>query len=211
MIRKKIHLTLGVVIFWLCTLMVNTVTAQEHADSSAFLLSQDSVVWQVTVADTALTVPPDSLIPLPAGNYLLKLRPINDHLWQRKGFQMRAELYAGDTLKIAAPKVTLPAFPLRSYKINPHPMRNFWAKVRFRNTRQYSKPVLLSTAVLTNWLAFYLKRKADDNYRKYQQTSGLSEMKNFYDKTRQLDLYSNISLSVSAASLLSFFYLIIEE
>ncbi len=182
-----------------------------HAQSGAFLSLRDSVAWQVVSGDTTVKLQPDNLLPFPAGEHLLDLRPLNDHLWQQRGFQMKALLQSGDTLQIIPPAVELPSFPPQSFKIIPQDRNGLLAQLGIRKTNLLSRPILLSATVITNWLAFYLKRQADESYRKYNRTSDLSAMNHYYAKTRQLDLYSNIALTVSAASLLTFFYLLIEE
>jgi len=77
--------------------------------------------------------------------------------------------------------------------------------------RKYSKPVLAATAISTNWLSFYLKRKADGYYDKYEGSSNSSKIKHFYDRTEQYDLYSSLMLGVSTAATAAFFYYLISD
>jgi hypothetical protein len=77
--------------------------------------------------------------------------------------------------------------------------------------RKYLKPGLAVTAVASNWLSFYLKRKADDYYDKYHSSSDLNRMNRYYDRTEQFDLYSAVMLGVSTAATVTFFYLLLSD
>lgn len=77
--------------------------------------------------------------------------------------------------------------------------------------KRYLKPGLVVTAITTNWLSFYLKRKADDYYDKYQSSSEVSRINHYYDKTEQFDMYSSVLLGVSTAATASFLYLLLTD
>jgi len=73
------------------------------------------------------------------------------------------------------------------------------------------KTGLIFSAIAANWFSFYLKRQADDYYKKYRSASDLSKINNSYDKSKQFDTYSSILLGVSAAALSSYIYLTLTE
>jgi len=77
--------------------------------------------------------------------------------------------------------------------------------------RKYSKPILAATSITSNWLSFYLKRKADDYYDKYKASSNSSKISKYYDRTEQCDLYASVMLGVSTAATAAFFYYLIKE
>ncbi len=69
------------------------------------------------------------------------------------------------------------------------------------HTKMKSKFLLLTGTVVTNWLAFYLKNLADDNYEKYRTTGNPQLMNSYWDKTQKYDRLSDISIGVSYAFL----------
>ena len=64
-------------------------------------------------------------------------------------------------------------------------------------------------SVLSSWAAFYFKREADKNYNKYLEEGNTSKMNYYYDTTKKLDTYSDISITVSLASLGTYMYFLI--
>lgn len=77
------------------------------------------------------------------------------------------------------------------------------------HTRLKSKFLFLSGSVLTNWLAFYFKNLADDNYNKYLTTSNPQLMDKYWDKTQKFDRFSDISIGVSYALLGGLIYTVL--
>jgi hypothetical protein len=77
--------------------------------------------------------------------------------------------------------------------------------------RKYAKPILAATSITTNWLSFYLKRKADDYYDKYKTSSNSEKIKKYYDRTERFDLYASIMLGVSTAATTAFFYYLVKD
>jgi hypothetical protein len=69
------------------------------------------------------------------------------------------------------------------------------------HTKMKSKFLLLTGTVVTNWLAFYLKNLADENYEKYQTTGNPQLMNTYWNKTQKYDRLSDISIGISYAFL----------
>lgn len=64
-------------------------------------------------------------------------------------------------------------------------------------------------SLISSWAAFYFKREADKNYRKYLNEGNPDLMKKYFDKTNRFDSFSDISISVSVASLGTYMYFLI--
>jgi hypothetical protein len=64
-------------------------------------------------------------------------------------------------------------------------------------------------SLLSSWAAFYFKREADKYYAKYPRVGDVSLMNKYYNKTKRFDTYSDISISVSVASLGTYMYFLI--
>ncbi len=99
-------------------------------------------------------------------------------------------------------------FAIRTWEIASQQKKPSFIK-RHLGFENWQKPALIFTAVVSNWLSFYLKREADDAYQRYRTTSDLSEMQRFYNRTRDLDHLSSMMLGVSVISLSGYFYLLI--
>ena len=64
-------------------------------------------------------------------------------------------------------------------------------------------------SLLSSWAAFYFKREADKNYNKYLQEGNSELLNKYYNKTKRFDTYSDISISVSLASLGTYIYFLL--
>lgn len=167
--------------------------------------------WNITLNDS-LTVLSDSCIALPAGKYTLAAHPVNDTHWP--GILVRDSLSVsqGDTLTFhlnrekEIVKVTKPgAMPLR---INTKFFRTSdQAPVFSMNLKRG----LLVGAIAANWLSFYLKRRADSYYSRYQSVNNLSQIRNNYHRSQQFDNLSSAFLGLSVAALGTYIYLIVNE
>lgn len=80
---------------------------------------------------------------------------------------------------------------------------NFW--------RKHRRPLLLVATVSSNWLAFYLKRQADQAYDTYLRSGKINDMNREYELSQTLDGVSNVFLGISTASMLGFFYTIYQD
>lgn len=77
--------------------------------------------------------------------------------------------------------------------------------------KTHYKAGLAATAVVSNWLSFYMKRRADDYYRKYQCSSSLDRINYYYDRTERYDRYASILLGVSTAATTTYLYILIRK
>lgn len=73
------------------------------------------------------------------------------------------------------------------------------------------KTSLLVTSFVTSWASFYLKRAADNSYKKYLRTGKPNEMRKYFDQTERYDNWSDVALTVSVASLGTFIYYLLSE
>ena len=64
-------------------------------------------------------------------------------------------------------------------------------------------------SLVSSWAAFYFKREADKNYSKYLREGNPVLMNQYFDKTNRFDTYSDISISISVASLGTYMYFLI--
>lgn len=79
------------------------------------------------------------------------------------------------------------------------------AQVRYRRLT-YG---LWGMAILTGLAAVHFKDRADEKYQRYLQAGSLKDMNRYFNDTRRLDRYSNISLgAVQGCFVLSFYFLI---
>jgi hypothetical protein len=69
----------------------------------------------------------------------------------------------------------------------------------------------IAVSLLSSWAAFYFKREADKYYNKYTHIGDVALMNKYYDKTKKFDTFSDISISVSIASLGTYMYFLIFE
>lgn len=82
----------------------------------------------------------------------------------------------------------------------------------FPKTKQeYTRRGLLTTAILTNWVSFYLKRRADDYYGKYRRASNIRKLTSYYNQTAEFDRFSNAMLLVSGVALTAYLYFIFSD
>jgi hypothetical protein len=56
---------------------------------------------------------------------------------------------------------------------------------------------ILGGAVFSSWVAFVLRKKANDSYEQYARARSQRDIQKFWDQTRKYDLWANISLGVS--------------
>lgn len=80
-----------------------------------------------------------------------------------------------------------------------------------QNRGTYTRRGTLAAAILANWAAFYLRRRADDYYGKYRRANRLKDIQTFYDKTAEFDRYSNAMLVVSGVALSTYLYFLFSD
>jgi len=77
--------------------------------------------------------------------------------------------------------------------------------------RSLIKPGLIGGAIVFNWLSFYLKRRADKFYTRYQRTSSINRMNSYYDQSNRYDRFSDAALVLSVSCLSVFLYLLLTD
>ncbi|RLD16946.1 hypothetical protein DRI50_00620 [candidate division KSB1 bacterium] len=194
-------------VFWLLLFTFSSaVRSQQKAigfialpDSNVLVLTHDKPILQ------ANKQPAQSVLALPAGSQRLKLIFLNNRRWNNWAIDTTLSIPVADTLFLQSiqhsqkPEVTFTRIDLKENS------------GQSRQPKHWLKPGLAATTILSNWASFYLKRRADDYYRKYRHTSDLHQIKTYYDRTRLFDHFSNALLTVSVASLSGFLYLLITE
>ncbi len=88
---------------------------------------------------------------------------------------------------------------------------SFFGGLLPKTKRDYTRSGLMVTAVLSNWVSFYLKRQADTYYGKYRHSVSLKDINYYYDKTSAFDRYSNALLIVSGVALSAYLYLLFSD
>lgn len=144
------------------------------------------------------------------GKHNLLIQPLNNKNWMT-GLQSR-DIFVeeSDTLRI---RPIVPSFK-RSYLLTDETHQRTALSFTHRDKpgrQRYIKPALLATAVAANWASFYIKRKADDYYDIYRETSNLNRMERYYNRAGDYDVYANIMLGVSAAALTAYFYYLMTD
>ncbi len=183
------------------------------------LLGQQSFRAFLLVPDTTVKVQADSNVVLWSAVYdstqvfafnrsrvTLRLLFPNDHRWNNWAKDTTLVFTASDTLTLNLTQLQSPY----------HLMFRQWNVQigRQRNTsvyRTYLKPGLAALAIATNWASFYLKRKADDYYRRYHATSNLSKINEYYRQTQKFDRYSEIMLGISITGFTAYFALLLHD
>lgn len=179
---------------------------------SGYISIPDSGLWQITIDDTLKYIAGDTIISIIPGEHVLEIQPINNKNWMSEAQSWDIFVEDSDTLII---NPIIPFFR-KSYLLKGESSQNKTQKLivthkMTSHRKKYIKPALLATAVATNWASFYIKRKADDYYDVYRETSNLDRMERYYDKAGDYDVYANIMLGVSAAALTAYFYYLLTD
>ncbi|MBN1408793.1 MAG: hypothetical protein JW956_13435 [Calditrichaceae bacterium] len=177
---------------------------------TAYISIPDSGSWQITIDDSLQFITDDTIIAIMPGKHNLLIQPLNNKNWMT-GLQSR-DIFVeeSDTLRI---RPIVPSFK-RSYLLTDETHQRTALSFTHRDKpgrQRYIKPALLATAVAANWASFYIKRKADDYYDIYRETSNLNRMERYYNRAGDYDVYANIMLGVSAAALTAYFYYLMTD
>lgn len=179
---------------------------------TAHISITDSILWKITIDDSLQYITGDTVLSIAPGQHDLFLQPINNRNWMIGAQSREVFVQEAETLKV---NYLIPSFKIR-YLLQDESYQNKTNKLLVRHkkrTRQqkYIKPVLLTTAIAANWASFYIKRKADDYYDIYRETSNLDRMEKYYSRAADYDVYANILLGVSAAALTAYFYYLMTD
>ncbi|MEJ2544764.1 MAG: PQQ-binding-like beta-propeller repeat protein [Calditrichaceae bacterium] len=179
---------------------------------TAYISIPDSGLWQITIDDSLNYVAGDTVISILPGKHDIEIQPINNKNWMAEAQSWDIFVEDSDTLII---NPIIPSFK-KSYLLENESSQNKIKKLmvtrKKKSKRQkYIKPALLATAVATNWASFYIKRKADDYYDIYRESSDLDRMEKYYNRAGDFDAYANIMLGVSAAALTIYFYYLMTD
>jgi hypothetical protein len=131
----------------------------------------------------------------------LGLTPVTIMFEQYRGKELRLEKngFESKTFTLSEPKSYL--FKLEPIKLAQANEESGSFLHSMFHTKMKSKFLLLTGTVVTNWLAFYLKNLADENYNKYRTTGNPQRMNAYWDKTQKYDRLSDISIGISYAFL----------
>jgi hypothetical protein len=178
-----------------------------------YLQIPDTTKWQAQLNDSLVSNSPVNIITLSPGMYSLVLSPKNIKDWRVVSIRQEITIVAGDTLVPELSEIPLDNAVIHDFRINTetHIQSPVIFSDKNRKSNRYFRPVLILTAVTSNWAAFYLKRKADDYYSAYTKTSDLSKIQKNYDRAAQFDVYSTVMLGVSAGTLLTYMYLLLTD
>ncbi|MCB0283126.1 MAG: hypothetical protein KDF60_11150 [Calditrichaeota bacterium] len=182
-------------------------------DQKAFLEFESGKEWIIQVNDS-LTMQTGKVYNLQEGKYHFKARPAISYNWPSILVQDSLKLSAGDTLKyvLSENNSSIEKLSLIEPNVTTKPIVFSDAAVTSQNEKNISvKTTLIVSAIAANWFSFYLKRRADNYYDKYQSASDLSRINNYYNKTEQYDNFSEIMLGISTVALGTYIYLLLSE
>ena len=167
--------------------------------------------WQVQIDDSLYSVSDSALIGLSPGEHVLKIAPVNAKNWYFTVQSYPIKIYENDTVTVNISHITFQLLKQESitHKHIPQIKKDIYPKARYSFVNRVVRPGLIVTAIAANWASFYTKRKADEFYRKYQQTSELGKMNYYYDKTAEYDRYASVLLGVSAAALSTYLFFLL--
>lgn len=192
--------------FYLILLFIGLCSAQENGYAD-FLSDKN---WVIEINDTLINS--NQLLSIKEGTYKFKARPQLSYSWPAIMVESEISILSGDTtfFQLSSEKSTVqtPNFLSNLPKTTSYKNLNYKP-----NSLGYPKlkTGLLITSIATSWLAFYFKRAADSNYRKYTYSSSQAGIKKYYDRATNFDNVSNLTLMVSAAALSGYIYIALTE
>lgn len=145
-----------------------------------------------------------------AGDQFVGFTPleVDFNRWGKIPLTLEKEGYESQTVTLQQPRpLLLVLAPISGDEQKP---QSLWDRQLFRKKTK-RKVLLISGALVTHWLAFYLKNKADDNYDKYRQSTHPDRIQHYWDQTRKYDRYSDISLGISYSMLAGLIYTVITD
>ena len=179
---------------------------------TGFISIPDSGKWHITIDDTLHSLSSQTLIPVTAGKHSLIIQPVNNKNWKATAQYQEIFIQEADTFRVMP---AIPKFKSSYLQVDESNQNNTnivlnTSNQKF-NRRKYYKPVILAMAVAANWASFYIKRKADDYYDIYSETSNLNKMEKYYNRAADYDIYANIMLGVSGVALTAYFYYLMTD
>ncbi|NOX88428.1 MAG: hypothetical protein GXO77_05325 [Calditrichaeota bacterium] len=189
--------------FFFFLLLGKPISAQEAHRGCIAL--PDSNIAVMLLSDSS-KIFSDKIITLPAGKTKLRLLFKNDHRWNNWAKDTTVQITPSDTLLLK----TFPNYPEMKSAFKYIPVLSE-SKNKANWLKKSLKPGLATLAIACNWGSFYLKRRADDYYRRYRRTSDLTRLNYYYARTRDFDNFSNVLLTVSVISISVYLYLLIKD
>ncbi|KAA3617240.1 MAG: hypothetical protein D8M58_03360 [Calditrichaeota bacterium] len=193
----------------LCLLFIFFASGLFAQNDPGFVRFEANETWVIEINDSLIQS--GTINELSAGSYKFNARPQISYSWPALFIEDTLQVIPYDTVvfvlstdksivknKLIQKKPKLTSYPENGYQ--PPIMK-----------RTKLKSGLLISAIAANWLSFYLKRQADDNYKNYRSASNLSKINNYYDRSKQFDNYSSIMLGISVAALSSYIYISLTE
>lgn len=193
---RKTYLFLLIVIAWF-----NISAGQQ---SNGFIRIESDKNWIISIGDSLFSNGEN--LKLPAGKYNFQGRPQISYNWPAIIIDGQITILSDDTVKIIPQNYLLNTTRV----INPiEPKIYDYEAVKKDDYKKttYLKNSLLFSAIVTNWLSFYLKREADGYYKQYGQAQSGNDIRKFKKKFNDYDDYSQIVLGISSAILSGYIYL----
>ncbi len=195
-----------ILIFLTALFLQNTVMAQ-----NGYIRFDANEPWTVSFDDSC-SIRSDSVLTLPAGTYALIARPRWDYDWPGTTVRDSLRIHAGDTLTF---KLRRSDGRVESAKLGfTAPIKNMGPLLMRQSHPRYSKNLkrgILIGAIAANWVGFYLKRRADRYYSRYQSANSLSQIRQNYHRSKQFDNISSAFLGLSVSALGTYIYLLFTE
>jgi len=193
-------------LFFICLFFSSLAYAQH-----GYLRFDTHEIWNVSLSDTSAFAS-DTCLALPPGRYYIAARPQWDNSWPGIILQDSLTVAAGDTIIFALRRTKKYLKPPDIGNTMPlhmtRPLLMTGTGARFsKNTKR----IVLVGAIAANWIGFFLKRRADNYYSKYQSSNTLSEIDKNFHRSRQFDNLSSALLGISLAAFGTYIYMIVSE
>ncbi len=196
--------TIGIAATFFFFLLLGKLILAQEAHRGCVALPDSNVV--VIFLSDSSKIFSDKIISLPAGETKLRLLFKNDHRWNNWAKDTTVKITPSDTLFLNK----FPNHPKFKTAFKYIPVLDE-SKNKATWLKKSLKPGLATLAIACNWGSFYLKRRADDYYRRYRRTSDLTRLNYYYSRTRDFDNFSNVLLTVSVISISVYLYLLIKD
>jgi hypothetical protein len=185
---------------WLLVCLIYSIS---FAQNYGYVKFESDKTWIIEINDSLLTSP--CLLEIES-------RPQISYVWPALSIDSSITITTGDTsyYRLAADisnsntgDINMDLAETKVYKeADYQPQSQSYSKL---------KTGLLIGAIAANWVSFYLKRQADDNYSKYTHASNMDAINRYYDRAADFDKASTLMLSLSAAVLTGYIYLSLSE
>ncbi len=202
---------------------ISTITFWVILIVSKSLLSQNILIievkespWVIELNDEQILVPNDTTLKVDDDMIIIRAQPQINYTWP--------SIFLSDTLNFSTHDTVFYLLDKRLSKGNDKSIRiaeeseiisNQMPDIKTygsdNKNYKWIKNSLIISAVVTNWLSFYMKNRADDSYEKYKSASSLDKIDKYYKRTTLYDNYSNVLLGVSLATLSGYIYMTLTE